>query len=226
MKTLVIVAHPEFSNSSTQHFLKEAVDPYDDVTFHVLKPPLNVAHEKELVQSHDRLIFQFPFYWYSAPAILKAWIDDVLTDQSPNKELGLVVTIAVREAAYQAGGEIGFTVSELLRPYEALAKAKKWHFLPSLPIFKFAYMSDNEQLRLAIRYQRYCLQSADRRLLDRENWAIQELGRLVTETTDNHNRRRKALLESLLLELEDKRDERLELEALLQPFREEDLYGG
>jgi len=28
---------------------------------------------------HDRIVLQFPMYWYSMPPLLKKWLDDVLT---------------------------------------------------------------------------------------------------------------------------------------------------
>ena len=39
---------------------------------------INVEHEQELIETHDRIVLQFPFYWYSSPALLKQWEDDVI----------------------------------------------------------------------------------------------------------------------------------------------------
>lgn len=49
MKTLIIMAHPNIAQSQ-----------------------FNRAWQTELKQ-HDRLIFQFPLYWYSTPPLLKQW---------------------------------------------------------------------------------------------------------------------------------------------------------
>ncbi|MCU7375699.1 NAD(P)H-dependent oxidoreductase [Paucibacter sp. O1-1] len=39
---------------------------------------IDVAREQQLCESHDVIIFQHPFYWYSTPAIVKEWLDLVL----------------------------------------------------------------------------------------------------------------------------------------------------
>lgn len=82
MKTLVIVSHPDIINSSSQQFLMHAVPEGDDVTVHHLEDAypdgkIDVAKEHVLLRKHDRVMFQFPFYWYSSPAMLKQWQDDV-----------------------------------------------------------------------------------------------------------------------------------------------------
>ncbi|XP_043832166.1 ribosyldihydronicotinamide dehydrogenase [quinone]-like [Dromiciops gliroides] len=38
----------------------------------------DVVEEQKKLQEADLVIFQFPLYWYSVPAILKGWIDRVL----------------------------------------------------------------------------------------------------------------------------------------------------
>jgi putative NADPH-quinone reductase len=40
---------------------------------------INVAREQQLLEAHDRIVFQHPFLWYSVPALMKQWMDDVLT---------------------------------------------------------------------------------------------------------------------------------------------------
>ena len=37
-----------------------------------------VAAEQEALKKADVIVWQFPIYWYSAPAKMKQWIDDVL----------------------------------------------------------------------------------------------------------------------------------------------------
>ena len=39
----------------------------------------DVTTEQEALRRADVIVWHFPFYWYSVPAILKKWIDDVLT---------------------------------------------------------------------------------------------------------------------------------------------------
>ncbi|MDY0407249.1 NAD(P)H-dependent oxidoreductase [Virgibacillus sp. 179-BFC.A HS] len=120
MKTLVIISHPEIGDSSSQQFLLSAVPKDKDVTIHHLEsvyPDGNIdtVKEQKLLKQHDRILFQFPFYWYSSPALLKQWQDDVLTEgfaygprgsMLAGKEFGLVLAIGVKNSEYQAGGRI------------------------------------------------------------------------------------------------------------------------
>ena len=48
-------------------------------------------------------------YWYQAPAVMKEWIDTVMSKSAPFakqiKELGIVVTLWVKEEAFSAVGK-------------------------------------------------------------------------------------------------------------------------
>lgn len=72
------------------------------------------------------LIFQFPFYWMSAPSMLKRWLDEVFihvsnTPAIAGKPMQIVATTGSSSEAYRSGGRKYFTVDELLRPYQASA---------------------------------------------------------------------------------------------------------
>ena len=98
LKTLVVVSHPEINNSQTQQFLLQGAR-LQDVTWHHVEELAEIDVEKEqaLLKEHDRIIFQFPLYWYAAPEGLKHWEDNVLTrnfvygdgdDNLAEKEIG------------------------------------------------------------------------------------------------------------------------------------------
>ena len=58
-------------NAAKQHKAVTAIDLYAEY------PDYNISIEREqqrLVE-HDVIIFQFPIYWYSTPALLKEWQD-------------------------------------------------------------------------------------------------------------------------------------------------------
>lgn len=107
MKTLVITSHPDIQDDSIQKFLKYSIPLSDEVIYHHLESiysfgEINVKREKELLRNCQRIIFQFPFYWYSALAILKHWVDEVLTEgfdyglnrfPLKGREFGLVMTL-------------------------------------------------------------------------------------------------------------------------------------
>ena len=83
MKTLVLVFHPHLEKSQVNRKLMDAANETGDVTVvdeYAAYPDfkINVEHEQELIETHDRIVLQFPFYWYSSPALLKQWEDDVI----------------------------------------------------------------------------------------------------------------------------------------------------
>lgn len=72
MKTLVIFSHPNIQKSSSQKFLKASFPTSDSFTYHHLETAyprgeIDVEREQQLLLAHDRILFQFPFYWYAAP---------------------------------------------------------------------------------------------------------------------------------------------------------------
>src|SRR5699024_3877601 len=89
---------------------------------------IDIKAEQELIEKHDRIILQFPFYWYSSPPMLKKWLEGVLTygwaygtngDKFQGKELLVAVTTRVNQEEYTINGAVRFTIRELLRPLEA-----------------------------------------------------------------------------------------------------------
>lgn len=145
---------------------------------------VDVEREQELLKQHDRILFQFPLYWYSAPAHLKLWQDAVLTDrlvfarsgsQLEGKEFGIVVSTAISEREYQAGGKEQFTISELLRPFQAMAQKVGMRYLPPLVISQFDYQTDRERKTLLIRYQQYLTKEHDPSLASTEKWFHEQL---------------------------------------------------
>jgi len=135
MKTLVIVAHPDLAKSRHNRALTDAVAALPETTVHDLyatypDEAIDAAAEQELLLSHERIVLQFPFYWYSTPSLLKKWQDQVLSfgwaygpggNRLNGKELMVATTTGGPEHAYVAGGYNRYTMSELLRPLQAMA---------------------------------------------------------------------------------------------------------
>ncbi|MEY8445930.1 NAD(P)H-dependent oxidoreductase [Enterococcus ratti] len=182
MKSLIIVSHPSIETSLNQQFFKEATRRLD-VTWHHLEkcyPDGEIALEKEieLLKTHDRIIFQFPFYWYSAPAHLKIWQDAVLiyaTECLRKKELGIVLTTGVSEKEYQAGGKEEYTISEFLRPYQRIAHKFDMTFLPPFVMAQFMYQTEEKKWERLIAYQRYLTLTGKPTLVNRIDWFLEQL---------------------------------------------------
>jgi putative NADPH-quinone reductase len=159
MKTLVIVAHPNIEGSSWNKSWVKELQKHDDITIHELYKSypdenIDVSKEQQLIESHDRIIFQFPLYWYSTPSLLKKWFDSVLQygwafgpegTKTAGKEIGVAISTFGTAESYQATGFNRFTLQEILRPIEALA-----HFISAsyLPHFSLNDTTDVTEERL------------------------------------------------------------------------------
>ncbi|MFD1067149.1 NAD(P)H-dependent oxidoreductase [Oceanobacillus locisalsi] len=171
MKTLVLVFHPNLSESRGNRHLVEEIKKHPDTTVHNVyasypDEKIDVQTEHELVENHDRIIFQFPFYWYSAPPLLKKWLEEVIVygwafgtngDKFQGKEVIVAVTTGVAEEGYTAEGDVTFTVAELLRPLEAAANFVSANYLPPFAVNGIGHKSDEELAAIAKEYVRYVL---------------------------------------------------------------------
>lgn len=161
MKTLVIVVHPELESSriNRKWMQRLAGLPSRRVTVHDLYAlyrdrPIDVAREQALLEAHDRVIFQFPLYWYSSPPLLKAWFDAVLEygwayghggHALKGKEIGIAISTWTGEASYQHGGSVGHTIEELTWPFEATVHRVDANWLPPFVLNGVGEV-DNERL--------------------------------------------------------------------------------
>lgn len=133
MKTLVILAHPNLAQSTVNRVWADALAQQPErYTVHDLyrRYPggrIDVATEQALVDAYAAFILQFPVYWFNCPPLLKQWLDDVLTHgwaygsratALVGKKAGIAVSLGAPAADYTAGGAIGCTVAEMLRPFE------------------------------------------------------------------------------------------------------------
>jgi glutathione-regulated potassium-efflux system ancillary protein KefG len=188
MKTLLIVSHPELIDSSSQQYFLHSIKHWNQVTIHHLEGiypdgKIDVVREQDLLKKHDRILFQFPFYWYSSPPLLKHWQDVVLEEGFAHgsrralagKEFGLILMIGLPEREYQAGGSELFTISELTKPFQAMAHKLGMVYLRALPIFQFAYMEEEEKMDKLIQYWQMLTMENDHSLATREKWLIQQL---------------------------------------------------
>lgn len=71
MRTLIIVAHPELASSGTQQFLRRGAE-LVAADWQPLSTDFNVATEQVKLRAAERIIWQFPLYWYSAPGNIES----------------------------------------------------------------------------------------------------------------------------------------------------------
>lgn len=144
MKTLVLTAHPNFENSQINRAWFDALSEHEDVTTRDLteiggaEMRFDIEAEQALLIAHDRIVFQFPFYWYSAPPVLKAWMDQVLSygfaygpggDRLKGREFCILVSTGGPADSYHAGGYNNFSMDEFLKPFQQTALLAHMRYL-------------------------------------------------------------------------------------------------
>lgn len=206
IKTLVVVGHPQIEDSSTQQFLKAAAD-LPDVTWHPLTTfDLTVTDEQQMIERADRIVLQFPLYWYSAPAILKNWLDQVLTRRFAypdamgsliGKELGIAVSLGAPAKNFTAGASESFSLSQIMTPFQALAHKLQMTYLPTFVIDQFGYQSDDMKAKLLISYQRYLTQKRLGHFDDQTNWLINQLTSLIASSPKEKQQQLNLILEQI-----------------------------
>ena len=175
MRTLVLVSHPTLDTSKANARLTAAIRDLPGVEVRHLEAiypdsTIDVVAEQAAALSADRIVFQFPFYWYSTPPMLKRWQDDVLVfgwaygpggTKLAGKTLQLVLTAGGPESVYRHGGYNLYPVRELLRPLEVtahligmtLAEPLVLYGVPNIPGLSVAHDPTSEIAAFAARYR-------------------------------------------------------------------------
>lgn len=130
-KVVILLAHPNIKESQANKALVDAVSDMEGVAVFNLyelsqEIAFNVDEWSKIISDASAVIYQFPFYWMSAPSLLKKWQDEVFTFLSKTpavagKPLTVVTTTGSEYEAYRSGGRNRFTTDELLRPYQVSA---------------------------------------------------------------------------------------------------------
>jgi len=137
-KTVVILGHPHYKKSFANKTILEIFQrrvTEEDLTEFVevrnlieLYPDYHIDREKEqnVLITAENIVLQFPFYWYSVPAILKLWLDDVLSygfaygsngDKLKGKNFLLSFTVGGPKEAYSSQGYNNFEIEKLIMPH-------------------------------------------------------------------------------------------------------------
>jgi len=147
-RILILFAHPRFEKSRVNRALLAAIRDNPAVTFndlYELYPDFNidVEREKALLTAHRVLVWQHPFYMYSAPALLKQWIDLVLEhgwahgrggDALKGKLVFNALTSGGTRKEYAAGGYNRFMIGEFLLPFNQTAARCGMIYLPPFTV--------------------------------------------------------------------------------------------
>ncbi|MBN3560775.1 NAD(P)H-dependent oxidoreductase [Aliamphritea spongicola] len=154
-RVVVISGHPDLKKSNANTVVLEALhsglESTDIRRLDSLYPDyrIDVAAEQQALLEAEVIILQFPFYWYSVPALLKKWLDDVLAydfaygangDKLKGKDLVLSFTIGGPEEAYDPQGYNHFPIAELIKPLQQTAYLAGMNFQPPVYSHRMVYI--------------------------------------------------------------------------------------
>ena len=143
-KILILFAHPAFHKSRINKELVTSVRHENGITLNDLYENypdfyIDVEKEKRLLLEHDIIVWHHPFYWYSAPAILKEWFDLVLQHgfaygthgrALEGKTAFSVISTGGRKEVYSEEGRNHYTVNQFLIPFRQSANLCRMDYLP------------------------------------------------------------------------------------------------
>ncbi len=143
-KILILFAHPLFEKSRVHKQLIDRVGGLDGITINDLYQAypdfdIDISQEMDLLNRHEIIIWQHPFYWYSAPAMIKQWQDLVLAHgwaygkggrALEGKKIFNSFTSGGGMEVYQPEGFQKYTVREFLRPFERTAHLCRMIYWP------------------------------------------------------------------------------------------------
>ena len=157
-KILILFAHPTFHKSRINKKLINAVEKLEGVTVNNLYENypdffIKVKKEQNLLVEHDIIVWHHPFYWYSAPAIIKEWMDLVLEHgfaygvqgkALKGKMAFSVVSTGGKKEVYCKEGRNHFTINQFLTPFNQSANLCGMTYLPPFVVHGSHTISDKE----------------------------------------------------------------------------------
>lgn len=123
---------------------------------------IDAQAERDMIDAHDRIILQFPLYWYSCPPLLSTWLVEVWKrgwaygpgGRALNfKTFGVAVTTGSHGRDYTTAGRYQRTLEEVMVPFELLARHAGMHYLNVFSLTAAREMSD---LQLDQAVSAYC----------------------------------------------------------------------
>ena len=143
-KILILFAHPAYQKSIINKALINGVRDLKGVTVIDLyeKYPdffIDISAEQKLLLQHDIIVWHHPFYWYSAPAIIKEWMDLVLQHgfaygrqgrALEGKWVMSAISTGGSAEVYSKTGSNHFTVNEFLAPFNQSVTLCRMLYLP------------------------------------------------------------------------------------------------
>ena len=160
-RVLILLAHPSPDESEVNLPMIRASAKLEGVTVLDLYAEypdfvIDVEREQARLREHDIIVFQFPLYCYSVPALLKEWQDLVLEygfaygsggEALAGKIFFCAVSAGGLSSNYQSGLSDHFTLRALLQPLERMAMLCGMRYLPPFALFGARTAVDEGRVR-------------------------------------------------------------------------------
>ena len=127
MQVLLIFSHTFWEDSKVNRALLGEAEKLEQVKIHNLNTTykdggIDVSQEVALLREAEKIVFQFPLFWFSTPSLMKEWQDRVLSyilyGSEPkllaNKQFQVITTIGGAKSSYD--GHHGYSMNTLLSP--------------------------------------------------------------------------------------------------------------
>jgi glutathione-regulated potassium-efflux system ancillary protein KefF len=160
-EVLVLVAHPDIARSRVNRALaaQARLLPPDDVEvrdLYALYPDyvIDVGAEQAALAAARAVVLVHPVQWYSMPALMKLWMDDVLAFRwaygpggraLAGKCLWLALSTGGVEASYSQPGGVDAAFERFLPPYRQTAEMVGMRFLEPL-VFHGAHRAEAHEV--------------------------------------------------------------------------------
>ncbi len=192
-RILILFAHPALERSRVHSRLVVHVKHLEGITFRDLYEAypdfdIDVEREKQLLLDHDIIVWQHPFFWYSAPAIVKQWLDLVLEHgwaygskgkMLTGKRVFNAISSGGPQQTYSKTGRNRYTVRELLAPFEQTAVLCNMTYLPPFAVMGTHRLEPADIELQAVQYEQLLVAMRNDRINETEWKSVSFLNELI-----------------------------------------------
>jgi glutathione-regulated potassium-efflux system ancillary protein KefG len=131
---------------------------------------IDIKREQQQLIENDIIVWHHPFYWYSAPAMLKEWIDLVLEhgfaygrdgNALKGKKVLSAITAGGRREAYSEEGFNQFTMRQFLVPFQRTVSLCNMEYLPPFVVHGSHLLQEEQMKNTADDYKKILISLRD-----------------------------------------------------------------